>query len=75
MSANDNAMGRGSDQARVTLADVAERAGVDRSVASRVWNDINGDYIPQATELGPLSNTAFGTAITTTRYDEAILRG
>jgi hypothetical protein len=43
--------------------------------ASRVWNDINGDYIPQATELGPLSNTAFGTAITTTRYDEAILRG
>jgi LacI family transcriptional regulator len=39
MSANDNAVGRGSDQARVTLADVAERAGVDRSVASRVWNE------------------------------------
>lgn len=31
-------MSRQRDRGRVTLADVAARAGVDRSIASRIWN-------------------------------------
>jgi hypothetical protein len=29
--------------------------------AKRSWNDANGDFIPQESELGKLSNSAFGT--------------
>jgi hypothetical protein len=43
--------------------------------ANRTWNDANRDYIPQASELGPLSNRNFATAATTTRVDDAIREG
>ena len=43
--------------------------------ATRPWGDTNGDGIPQASELGALSNNAFGQVNVATRYDEATIRG
>jgi hypothetical protein len=44
--------------------------------ATRAWTDVNGDYIPQESELGPLSDSAFGqTRQATTRYAEDVVRG
>lgn len=31
------------------------------SSATRTWNDRNGDFVPQESELGPLSNSRFGS--------------
>ena len=45
------------------------------SSATRAWTDRNGDFFPQESELGTLSNSAFGTAITTTSTDDAIRTG
>ena len=44
------------------------------NTATRPWTD-NGDGIPQASELGPLSNNAFGQVNVATRYDDATIRG
>jgi hypothetical protein len=44
--------------------------------ATRTWNDANGDYVPQDSELGPLSDTAFGQVRqATTRYADDVVRG
>jgi hypothetical protein len=43
--------------------------------ASRAWNDSDGDYIPQPNELGPLSNSNFGTNTVATRYASDVLNG
>jgi hypothetical protein len=43
--------------------------------ATRVWTDANRDYVPQESELGPLSNRNFATAVPTTRTDDAIREG
>jgi Carboxypeptidase regulatory-like domain len=43
--------------------------------ATRTWVDANGDFVPQATELGPLSNANFGQVVIRTRFDEAIQSG
>jgi len=44
--------------------------------ATRAWTDANGDYIPQESELGPLSDSAFGqTRQPTTRYADDVIRG
>ena len=44
--------------------------------ATRSWTDANGDYVPQESELGPLSDSAFGQARqATTRYADDVLRG
>lgn len=43
--------------------------------ATRPWTDRNADFFPQEDELGPLSNSAFGTAATTTRVDDEIRTG
>jgi hypothetical protein len=42
--------------------------------ATRTWNDSNGDYIPQASELGALSSSSFGSSNVTTRYDDQVLK-
>ena len=42
--------------------------------ATRVWTD-NGDYVPQESELGPLSNPNFGRSVQTTRYSDEVLHG
>jgi hypothetical protein len=44
--------------------------------ASRVWTDLNGDYVPQETELGPLSNPNFGRSVArTTVFSDEVLTG
>jgi hypothetical protein len=52
---------------------------VNRDVisATRTWTDGNGDYVPQESELGPLSNNQFGkpNALATTLDPELISGG
>ncbi|OFW04690.1 MAG: hypothetical protein A3I61_12215 [Acidobacteria bacterium RIFCSPLOWO2_02_FULL_68_18] len=43
--------------------------------ATRVWTDANGDYVPQDSELGPLSNPNFGRPVTSTVYSDEVLHG
>jgi hypothetical protein len=43
--------------------------------ATRTWKDANGDFIPQADELGPLSASTFGTPVITAHYDPSVLDG
>ena len=45
------------------------------ATATRTWTDANRDFIPQESELGPLSNRNFGTAAATTVVDDAIRDG
>jgi hypothetical protein len=45
------------------------------SSATRAWADSNGDWIPQESELGPLSNANFGRNVVSTFYDDALIRG
>jgi len=42
--------------------------------ATRGWSD-NGDFIPQESELGPLSNANFGKTVPGTVYDGSVLDG
>ena len=39
----------------------AQPAAAVASSATRTWTDLNGDYVPQESELGPLSNSRFGS--------------
>jgi hypothetical protein len=41
--------------------------------AIRTWTDLNGDFLPQNNELGPLSDAAFGTPRITTFFDPDML--
>ena len=43
--------------------------------ATRNWGDANGDYVPQESELGPLSNENFGRVVRNTFYDDEVIRG
>ncbi len=43
--------------------------------ATRTWNDANGDYVPQESELGPLSNVNFGKSIPGTVQADDVLHG
>jgi hypothetical protein len=45
------------------------------NTATRAWGDANGDFIPQAGELGPLSNANFGNVVVTSRYSDDLLHG
>ena len=40
------------------------------TAATRTWNDANGNFFPDANELGPLSDAAFGTPRVTTFFDD-----
>ena len=42
---------------------------------TRAWTDRNGDFIAQEDELGPSTNTNFGTANVGIRYDPALTTG
>ncbi|MBM3779517.1 MAG: TonB-dependent receptor [Acidimicrobiia bacterium] len=42
------------------------------SSASRQWIDRNADFFPDANELGPLSNAAFGTPVITSFWDDDV---
>ena len=43
--------------------------------ATRAWNDANGDFVPQETELGPVSPAAFGTVRIVNRYATSVTEG
>jgi hypothetical protein len=43
--------------------------------ATRSWQDLNGDGIPQVSELGPLTNTSFGQVNIATRFDPDTITG
>ena len=45
------------------------------TTANRAWNDVNKDFIPQESELGPLSNSRFGQVVINTRYADDVLTG
>ena len=45
------------------------------TTATRVWTEVNGDYVPQENELGPLSNPNFGRPVQTTVYSDEVVRG
>ena len=61
----------------ISFTRVANPAGAISTNATRNWTDANGDYLPQASELGPLSNANFGIPVINTRYgpDIASTRG
>ncbi len=56
------------------LAEQVSHLGSVVPSATRNWTD-NGDYIPQESELGPISNTAFGTAVVNTVFSPDVLEG
>ena len=43
--------------------------------ATRSWTDPNGDFVPQESELGPLSNSNFGKNTVATVYSPDVLLG
>src|SRR5256885_4653505 len=45
------------------------------NTATRGWQDLNSDGIPQVSELGPLSNTSFGQVNIATRNDPETITG
>ncbi len=56
---------------------IAATNPVNRMVttATRTWNDANGDYVPQESELGPLSDNRFGTLAQSTTYADDVTHG
>jgi hypothetical protein len=52
----------------VSFTRTANPAGAIVQSATRTWNDANGDFIPEANELGPLSNVNFGNSVIATTY-------
>ena len=43
--------------------------------ATRLWADANGDYVPQESELGALSNANFGKVQANTTYADDVIHG
>ena len=68
-------VGRYVQSESTTLAAANNPANAIVTSATRTWNDTNGDYTPQAGELGPLSNGLFGTVVINTRYGDDVLTG
>jgi len=59
----------------VVFSKQANPAGAIASNATRTWKDSNGDFIPQLSELGPLSAATFGQPNVTAFYDPSVLAG
>jgi hypothetical protein len=59
----------------VTLGRIANPVQASVLNATRAWQDVNGDFIPQEGELGPVSPSTFGTVNITTRYDDNYKEG
>jgi hypothetical protein len=45
------------------------------NATTRAWQDINGDFVPQESELGPSSNRNFGTDNVGVRYADGFTTG
>jgi hypothetical protein len=59
----------------VTFTALANPIAAIATSTTRSWKDTDGDYIPQGSELGPLSAATFGTPVITTSYDPSVLSG
>jgi hypothetical protein len=59
----------------VVFTRLANPIGAIATSATRTWADANGDFVPQASELGPLSARDFGSPRITSRYDPDLLEG
>jgi hypothetical protein len=44
-------------------------------VGRRTWADANGDFVPQDSELGPISPSNFGQSVPAFTYDPSVSRG
>jgi hypothetical protein len=44
-------------------------------VGRRTWNDANNDFVPQESELGPISPSNFGQSVPSFTYDPAVSQG
>ena len=57
-----------------TITRVMDPAAAIVNNATRTWNDANRDFVPQPTELGPISNVNFGTSVITQAYSDDVRR-
>jgi hypothetical protein len=51
-----------------TITRVMDPAAAIVTSATRTWNDLNHDFVPQASELGPITNVNFGNSVITQAY-------
>ena len=56
-----------------TFTRIANPAGGLVQSATRTWSDANGDFVPQASELGPINPPNFGSTVVSSRYDPSVL--
>jgi hypothetical protein len=56
----------------ISFTRVANPAAAISTSATRTWNDLNGDFLPQENELGALNNANFGRSIINTVYDDTV---
>jgi hypothetical protein len=57
-----------------TFTRPANPAGALVQSGTRPWTDRNGDFVPQADELGAVNPTNFGGTAVATRYDPEVLK-
>jgi hypothetical protein len=69
------ALGKFVEGEQVGVANANAPANTYVNSATRTWDDVNGDFIPQESELGPLSNANFGGARAATAWDPDLLDG
>jgi hypothetical protein len=55
-----------------TITRVMDPAAAIVNSATRTWNDANRDYVPQASELGPITNVNFGNTNITQAYADDV---
>jgi hypothetical protein len=51
-----------------TITRVMDPANAIVTSATRTWNDVDHDFVPQASELGPITNVNFGSSVITQAY-------
>jgi hypothetical protein len=59
----------------VTYTRLANPSATIATSATRSWNDANGDFVPQESELGPISARDFGSARPLQRFDPDVNNG
>ena len=55
-----------------TITRVMDPAAAIVNSATRTWRDDNHDFVPQPSELGPISLSAFGTSVITQAYADDV---
>ncbi len=59
----------------ITYTRLANPSASIATTATRTWNDVNRDFQPQESELGPISARDFGTPRITQRFDPDVNNG